>query len=160
MFVSLVFSIINVVVNFPILFNLIVDVVLTPFIILRVDRFINSLPASYYWCQNGPIYPQPGLPQDQPIPLNCGHWKTVVTVLMAIIASFGGIIAYVLAFENELLANRLIVSSIWFSCCFEAFQLSSLGRDRLGPFPWGQSHWRLVWSSWNRKAQRIRMFKV
>ena len=93
MVVSLIFSIINVVVNLPILLNLIVDVVLTPFIIQRVVRLIEGF-TTPVWCQNDP---RPWYPP--PIP-NCDHWKFVVTVLMWIIAGFGGIIAYVLAFEN------------------------------------------------------------
>ena len=93
MVVSLIFSIINVVVNLPILLDLIVDVVLTPFIIQRVIRLIDAF-TTQSWCQNER---RPGSPA--PIP-NCDHWKFVVMVLMWITAGVGGIIAYVLAFEN------------------------------------------------------------
>lgn len=106
MFVSLVFSIINVLVNFPILLNIIVDIVLTACIIPRVFSFFDAIPGTgnLDWCQ-----PQRRYPSPEPIPPHprCEDWKLIVKIVMGIATGFGGIVGYVLF----LTVTRLISSS-------------------------------------------------
>ncbi|KAF8812031.1 hypothetical protein BYT27DRAFT_7183188, partial [Phlegmacium glaucopus] len=128
--VSLVFSTINVLVDLPILLNLIVDIVLAACLIPRVFLLLDTLPDSY-WCPipNGYPYPYP-YPHQK-----CKDWKSVVTILMGIAASFGAIVGYV---ENQKLTNGPIVLFMrpcWF---FEAsrFREPNLGRSQRGESPW------------------------
>jgi hypothetical protein len=92
MLVSLVFSTINVLVVFPILLNLIVDIVLTATVFPSVFFLIDTLPDSS-WCQIQHQFPIPGDRLPHP---KCKDWKSAVTILMVIAATFGGIVGYVL----------------------------------------------------------------
>jgi hypothetical protein len=92
MLVSLVFSTINVLVVFPILLNLIVDIVLTATVFPCVFILIDAIPNST-WCQIQYGYPRPGDRLPHP---KCEDWKSAVTILMGIAATYGGIVGYVL----------------------------------------------------------------
>jgi len=87
-FMSFAFAVTNVLVNVPILINIIFDIVLPAIITPGVFRFLEALP-NYNWCQisNDP-WPNP---QPNPPP-ECESWKLVVTVLMGVAAGFGGIV--------------------------------------------------------------------
>jgi len=95
LFVSLVFSVINILANFPILLNVIVDVVLAPGIITWVFNLIDGFPDSN-WCSPG--RPRPGRPVPMPAPQphpKCADWKLVVQILMGIAAGLAGIVGVI-----------------------------------------------------------------
>jgi len=109
MVASLVFSVVNTFVNFPILLNMIVDVVLAAFTIAKVVRLIEAFPNSA-WCQTryrypnrDPIYPHP----------KCGHWKLVVTILMGIVAGFSIIIAAIYLVQLMLRSIAIYRTKLW-----------------------------------------------
>jgi hypothetical protein len=135
MLVSLIFSIINFLVDVPILLNLIVDIVLTATVFPSVFFLLDSLPDSF-WCQIRFNYPYPG--ENLPHP-KCKDWKLAVTILMGTAATFGGIIGYVLFFSryeinspslkhncllNQILTNGSIVLFMWLCWCFEVSRFS------------------------------------
>ena len=76
----LVISGISALFNFPILLNVVIDVVLLACIIPRVINFIAAIPNSQ-WCQ--PTYPGPPLPD-----VKCLHWKLTLTILMGVDSGF------------------------------------------------------------------------
>jgi hypothetical protein len=96
LFVSLVFSVINILANFPILLNIIVDVVLAAGVIQWVVRLLIAFPDSN-WCRIQYPYPRPGYPTPEPIPPHpkCEDWKLVVKILTGIAGGFGGIIGVI-----------------------------------------------------------------
>ena len=80
-----VISGISALIKFPILLNVIVDVVLLACIIPRVIDFITGIPNSL-WCQ----------PNTYPVPdAKCLHWKSILTILMGIGTGFTLLIWYV-----------------------------------------------------------------
>jgi hypothetical protein len=94
MIVSLLFSILNILVNLPTLFNVIVDLLLVACIIPLVTHFIDVFPNNQ-WCQI--VYRYPGTPKHEPIYLDpkCGDWRLVAKIMMGITAGFGGILRLV-----------------------------------------------------------------
>ncbi|KAF8804234.1 hypothetical protein BYT27DRAFT_7194664 [Phlegmacium glaucopus] len=110
MFVSLIFSIINALVNFPILLNMIVDVVLTAFIIPGVVHILQAFPNSS-WCG---MYPR----------RKCEFWKLVVKILIGISAGFGIIVRYVLFFNRHKINSSSLKRP---ACVFTWGNLDELG---------------------------------
>ncbi|KAF8812029.1 hypothetical protein BYT27DRAFT_7183181 [Phlegmacium glaucopus] len=106
MSVSLVFSIINVLVDFPILLNLIVDIVLTACIIPGVFRLLDMSPDSN-WCRKPVGYPSP-----YPHP-KCKDWKSVVTILTGIAAAFGGIVGVIYEALLVLRSVAILRTKFW-----------------------------------------------
>jgi len=106
-FVSVIFSFINVLVNFPMVLNMVVDVVLASGIIASVVRLFEEFPGSN-WCQIERGWPRPGNPNPAPVYPHpkCEHWKLVVKILMGIAGGFAIIIA---AIYLVLLLLRTIV---------------------------------------------------
>ncbi|KAF8902879.1 hypothetical protein CPB84DRAFT_1846007 [Gymnopilus junonius] len=95
--------------DFPILLNMIVDVVLTTFTIVNVVRFIGSFPESS-WCRSWIQYPSRKPISSHP---KCGHWKTVSTVLMGIIAAFSILLATVFVIRLLLRSIALYRTKFW-----------------------------------------------
>ncbi|KAF8812027.1 hypothetical protein BYT27DRAFT_7160291 [Phlegmacium glaucopus] len=125
MSVSLVFSIINVLVDFPILLNLIVDIVLTASVFPRVFSLLDTLPNSA-WCQIQIGYPNPG--ENLPHP-KCKDWKSVVTILMGIAAAFGGIVGVIYVALLVLRSVAILRTKFWkrpltFSAGQTSFEIS------------------------------------
>lgn len=101
----LVISVISALVIFPILLNIVVDVVLLACIIPRAAELIRETPTPY-WCQSY-RYPGPPSPPDQ----RCLHWKLVLTILMGIGAGFALLISYV-TFYSEFFGGPHVESPI------------------------------------------------
>ncbi|KDR77867.1 hypothetical protein GALMADRAFT_209383 [Galerina marginata CBS 339.88] len=107
-FVSVIFSVINLLVNFPILLNVIVDVVLASGIISWVFRLVDAFPNS--WCRDP--FPRPGIPYPEPDP-KCQDWTLVVKILTGIAAGLGGILGLVYITLLVLRSVALIRSKFW-----------------------------------------------
>ncbi|PPQ77948.1 hypothetical protein CVT25_015423 [Psilocybe cyanescens] len=95
-FVSVIFSVINIAVVLPILINFIVDVVLASGVLAWAIDLVTSLPTED-WCKRY-NYP-PGYPPSPPEPIpphpKCEELKLTVRWLMVIAGSLGGIVGVV-----------------------------------------------------------------
>jgi len=113
-FASLLFAAINVIFNFPILLNVIVDIVLAACTIPKAVRLIELI-LDPDWCRE-----QSGLPIPRPIPEpipepnpKCEHWTLVVKVLMGIIAGFSLLICVVYLVQLGFRIVALYRVKIW-----------------------------------------------
>jgi len=86
-FVSLIVSLINVLVNLPMLINLIVDIVFASGIITQVPSLIGGLWDG--WCRPRYQYPGDDIPEPNP---KCKYWMLVSKILTGIAAGLGGIL--------------------------------------------------------------------
>ncbi|KDR78793.1 hypothetical protein GALMADRAFT_244346 [Galerina marginata CBS 339.88] len=110
-FVSLIFSVINVLVNFPILLNVIVDVVLSAGIIASVFGLVNVFPDSS-WCRKY----DPGNPRPGPFPVDpkCAHEiLVVVKILTGTAVGFGAIVGLVYLVLLILRSIAIIRTNFW-----------------------------------------------
>ncbi|KDR77869.1 hypothetical protein GALMADRAFT_224324 [Galerina marginata CBS 339.88] len=103
--VSLIFSIINPLVNFPTLLNLIIDIVLAHAIFSSVNRLLNAFPTE--WCRDR--YPNP-YPEPNP---KCKDWELAMKVLIAVAAGLGAILGLVYISLLVLRAVAVFRSKFW-----------------------------------------------
>ena len=89
MFIPLVISGLRVILNFPILLNLIVDIGVLIYTILGVVNLFGELPGSN-WCRRYEHPRGPTMPTSE-----CLHWKLVLTILMGISAGLTILVWYV-----------------------------------------------------------------
>jgi len=81
MSIPLIVSGISAVHNFPILLNVVVEILVLALIIPRVFDLFVGFPNSN-WCRPS------GWLEEPPVPANCLQWKLVVTILMGFNAGF------------------------------------------------------------------------
>ncbi|KDR69470.1 hypothetical protein GALMADRAFT_145508 [Galerina marginata CBS 339.88] len=110
--VSLIFSIINLLVNFPIPLNMIVDIVLAPAMISWAVRLIIAFPNG--WCRELNRYPGPGMPYPYPeTDPKCKDWELVAKILTGVVAGLGGILGLVYIILLILRGVALFRSKFW-----------------------------------------------
>jgi len=102
---SLIFAVINVVFNFPILLNVVVDITLAACIIPRIVRLIDVFPDRN-WCL---WY---GYPTPQPDP-KCEQWKLVVAVLIGVILGLSLLICVIYLIQLGFRTVAIYRSKIW-----------------------------------------------
>jgi len=107
MSIPLVVSGISALLNFPILLNVVVEILVLALIIPRVVDLFGGLPKSD-WCR-----PPTGWPGERPVPANCLQWKLVITILMGFIAGFTLVVCIIYAIQLLLRAIAIFKTKLW-----------------------------------------------
>jgi len=109
--VPLVISGINVLIRFPILLNVVVDVVILACIIPKLINFAVGIPnESQQWCIPNRYPGQLPIPPRDP---KCLHWKSIITILMWIGSGLTLLVCIIYVVQLLLRAIAISKTKLW-----------------------------------------------